>query len=130
MVRGRIRNKLHRGKIFLRQNYQTKAKTQNIRKAFESAKKSHNYVNGLKSMFDFNGMVALAGLWVVWNSFLVGIGKIKVLITYWLLGRLYRMLSKLCFEMKMTKVYSKILLMKSSRNNFIFLLLFTSLCVS
>ena len=105
MVRGRIRNKLHRGKIFLRQNYQTKAKTQNIRKAFESAKKSHNYVNGLKSMFDFNGMVALAGLWVVWNSFLVGIGKIKVLITYWLLGRLYRMLSKLCFEMKMTKVY-------------------------
>ena len=60
----------------MRQNYQTKAKTQNIRKAFESAKKSHNYVKGLKSMFDFNGMVALAGLWVVWNSFLVGIGKI------------------------------------------------------
>jgi hypothetical protein len=78
VVRGRVRNKIHRGKIFLRQNYQTKAKTQNIRKAFESAKKSHNYVKGLKSMFDFNGMVALAGLWVVWNSFLVGIGKIKV----------------------------------------------------
>ena len=31
---------------------------------------------------------------------------------------------KLCFEMKMTKVYSKKLLMKSSKNNFIFLLLF------
>ena len=74
----------------MRQNYQTKAKTQNIRKAFESAKNSHNYVNGLKSMFDFNGMVALAGLWVVWNSFLVGIGKIKVF--KMVLGRPYRML--------------------------------------
>ena len=31
---------------------------------------------------------------------------------------------KLCFKMKMTKVYSKHLLMKSSRNNFIFLLAF------
>ena len=30
-------------------------------------------------------------------------------------------LTKLCFETKMTKVYSKILLMKSSRNNFVFL---------
>ena len=29
--------------------------------------------------------------------------------------------SKLCFKTKMTKVYSKILLMKSSRNSFIFL---------
>ena len=31
---------------------------------------------------------------------------------------------KLCFETKMTKVYSKNLLMKSSKNNFIFLLVF------
>ena len=32
---------------------------------------------------------------------------------------------KLCFEMKMTKVYSKNLLMKSSKNNSIFLLVFS-----
>ena len=32
--------------------------------------------------------------------------------------------SKLLFETKMTKVYSKILLMKSSRSNFIFLPVF------
>ena len=31
------------------------------------------------------------------------------------------LVSKLCFETKMTKVFSKILLIKSSRNNFIFL---------
>ena len=32
------------------------------RKVFEGARNSHNYVRGLKSMFDFNGMVALAGM--------------------------------------------------------------------
>ena len=43
------------------------------RKVFDNARNSHNYIKGLRSMFDFNGMVALAGLWVVWNTFLVSI---------------------------------------------------------
>ena len=33
---------------------------------------------------------------------------------------LYSVCLKLCFEMKMTKVYSKVLLVKSSKNSFIF----------
>ena len=30
-------------------------------------------MKSLRSSFDFNGIVALAGLWVVWNTFLVSI---------------------------------------------------------
>ena len=59
---------LHRGQVFWK-NKNRRLSPEKVQKAL----KSHRYANSLKSSFDFNGLVALAGLWVVWNTFLVSI---------------------------------------------------------
>ena len=43
------------------------------RKAFEEARESYNYLKNLDSSFDFNSLVALAGLAVLWNTVFVSI---------------------------------------------------------
>ena len=67
--RGRFRGKnIHRGQLYL--NRQRPRLPQEVLRRVQN---SDAYMKSLRSSFDFNGIVALAGLWVVWNTFLVSI---------------------------------------------------------
>ena len=63
--RQRIR---HRGR-FYRNRQRPRIPLEVIRRS----QQSDTYMKSLRSSLDFNGIVALAGLWVVWNTFLVSI---------------------------------------------------------
>ena len=72
LARHRLRFKgknIFKGQVEWMNQPKRRVQANTIRKAL----KSHNYAQSLKSSFDFNGLVALAGLWVVWNTFLVSI---------------------------------------------------------
>merc|ERR1712223_479186 len=70
LLRNRLRNRLRRpngGFVAVRRRPAIPKEV--IRKSAEGAA----YLSNLRSSFDFNSMVAMAGLWVVWNTLLVGI---------------------------------------------------------
>ena len=67
---GRLKGKnIHRGRVFWRQRQRPRIPLEVIRRS----QQSDAYMKSLRSSFDFNSMVALAGLWMVWNTFLVSI---------------------------------------------------------
>ena len=70
--RQRIRHQghrnVHRGRLY-RNRQRPRIPLEVIRRS----QQSDAYMKSLRSSFDFNGIVALAGLWVVWNTFLVSI---------------------------------------------------------
>ena len=69
LLRNRLRNRLRRPNGFVAVRRRPAIPKEVIRKSAEGAA----YLSNLRSSFDFNSMVAMAGLWVVWNTLLVGI---------------------------------------------------------
>merc|ERR1711879_33674 len=70
LLRNRLRNRFRRpngGFVAVRRRPAIPKEV--IRKSAEGAA----YLSNLRSSFDFNSMVAMSGLWVVWNTLLVGI---------------------------------------------------------
>merc|ERR1712062_385092 len=69
LLRNRLRNRLRRPNGFVAVRRRPAIPKEVIRKSAEGAA----YLSNLRSSFDVNSMVAMAGLWVVWNTLLVGI---------------------------------------------------------
>ena len=69
-LRNRLRNRLRRPNGFVAVRRRPRPIPKEVlRKSAEGAQ----YLSNLRSSFDVNSMVAMAGLWVVWNTLLVGI---------------------------------------------------------
>ena len=68
-LRGRFRGKnIYRGQLYL-----NRRRPRIPQEVLRRVQNSDAYMKSLRSSFDFNGIVALAGLWVVWNTFLASI---------------------------------------------------------